>query len=306
VALTPVGDPAILLRHAEIAMARAKEDGRDRTVLFDEELRDVTTDRLGLLADLRHAVARGELRLHYQPIVALDGQRVEGVEALVRWEHPQRGLVPPDEFISLAENRGLIVDIGRWVLREACRQAALWVNAGPDGKPLHMAVNVSALQLASGAGLVDSVAAVLRDSGVDPSVLVLEITETALMGNPEAALEILTRLKALGVNLAIDDFGTGYSSLVYLKRFPVDLLKVDRSFISGLGQNQEDSAIVASVVGLARAVGVVAVAEGVETIEQLVALQELGCEFAQGYLWSRPLPPAELEQAVLINNRTPD
>jgi EAL domain-containing protein (putative c-di-GMP-specific phosphodiesterase class I) len=289
VALTPVGDPAILLRHAEIAMARAKEDGRDRTVLFDEELRDVTTDRLGLLADLRHAVARGELRLHYQPIVALDGQRVEGVEALVRWEHPQRGLVPPDEFISLAENRGLIVDIGRWVLREACRQAALWVNAGPDGKPLHMAVNVSALQLASGAGLVDSVAAVLRDSGVDPSVLVLEITETALMGNPEAALEILTRLKALGVNLAIDDFGTGYSSLAHLQQFPVDALKIDRSFISGLEHNKEGETLIRTLVQLGKALSIETFAEGIEQQQELSLLRDEDCDNGQGFLFARPL-----------------
>jgi diguanylate cyclase (GGDEF)-like protein/PAS domain S-box-containing protein len=299
IALAPVDDAAVLLRHADTAMSRAKEDGRDRIVLFDERLRDLTTDRLGLLADLRHAVSRGELRLHYQPIIALGGESISGVEALVRWQHPERGLVPPDEFISLAENRGLIIEIGKWVLREACRQAALWATAGPGGKPLHMAVNVSALQLAPGAGLVESVAEILRESGVDPSTLVLEVTETALMGNAEAALEILTRLKALGVSLAIDDFGTGYSSLVYLKRFPVGVLKVDRSFISGLGQDPEDSAIVASVVGLARAVGIVAVAEGVETAEQLHALQELGCEFAQGYLWSRPLPAAELEQTIL-------
>jgi diguanylate cyclase (GGDEF)-like protein len=304
VALAPADDGTTLLRHAGTAMCRAKEDGRDRAVLFDAQLRDVTTDRLGLLADLRHAVARGQLRLHYQPIVALRGEGVAGMEALVRWQHPERGLVPPDEFIRLAENRGLIVGIGKWVLSEACRQAALWANAGPGGKSLYMAVNVSAVQLAPCAGLVDSVAETLRDSGVDPSMLVLEITETALMGNPEAALEILTQLKALGVKLAIDDFGTGYSSLVYLKRFPVDMLKVDRSFIGGLGQDPEDSAIVASVVGLARAVGVVAVAEGVETTEQLLALQELGCEFAQGYLWSPPVPASELEQAVLIDNRT--
>lgn len=302
VALTPVEDAAALVRHADTAMCRAKEDGRDRTVLFDEQLGDAATDRLGLLADLRHAVARGQLRLHYQPILALEGERVAGVEALVRWQHPQRGLVPPDEFIRLAETRGLIVDIGTWVLREACRQAALWVHAGPGGEALHMAVNISPLQLAPCAGLVGSVAEILRDSGVDPSMLVLEITESALMGNAEAALEILTQLKALGVNLAIDDFGTGYSSLVYLKRFPVDVLKVDRSFIGGLGQDPEDSAIVASVVGLARAVGLAAVAEGVETNEQLAALQELGCAFGQGYLWSRPVPAVELDQTVLSYN----
>jgi diguanylate cyclase (GGDEF)-like protein/PAS domain S-box-containing protein len=304
VAQAPADDAATLLRHAETAMCRAKEDGRDRTVVFDELLADVTTDRLGLLTDLRHAVSRDQLRLHYQPIVALGDETIVGVEALVRWQHPDRGLVPPDEFIPLAENRGLIVDIGKWVLREACRQAAQWVNALPDGRALHMSVNVSALQLVRCAGLVDSVAEILRDSGADPASLVLEITESALMGNPQGALEILAELKALGVDLAIDDFGTGYSSLAYLKRFPVDVLKIDRSFVSGLGQNPEDSAIVASIVGLARAVGLVAVAEGVETAEQLVALQQLGCEFGQGYLWSRPLPASELDQTVLLGNRS--
>jgi EAL domain-containing protein (putative c-di-GMP-specific phosphodiesterase class I) len=271
--------------------------------MFDEQLRDVTSDQRGLLADLRHAVSRGQLRLHFQPILTLGGESVAGVEALVRWQHPQRGLVPPDEFIRLAENRGLIVDIGNWVLREACGQAARWVNAGPGGKALSMAVNISALQLAPCAGLVDSVAEVLRESGIEPAMLVLEITESALMGDAEGALEILTQLKELGVRLAIDDFGTGYSSLVYLKRFPVDVLKVDRSFIAGLGQDPEDSAIVTSVIGLARAVGVVAVAEGVETTEQLVALQELGCEFGQGFLWSRPVPANELDITILGDNR---
>jgi diguanylate cyclase (GGDEF)-like protein/PAS domain S-box-containing protein len=296
IAIASADDPATLLRHADTAMCRAKEDGRGRSVVFDEQLGDATTERSRLLAELRHAVARNELRLHYQPIVALDGESRVGVEALVRWQHPQRGLVPPDEFIRLAEARGLIVEIGEWVLRGACRQAARWVNNGAGGAPLHMAVNVSALQLAPSAGFVDCVAETLRDSGVDPASLVLEITESALMGNADSALDTLKELKALGVRLAIDDFGTGYSSLVHLKRFPVDILKVDRSFISGLGRHPEDSAIVASIIGLTHALGIVAVAEGVETPEQLAALQTLGCEFGQGYLWSRPLPSVELDQ----------
>ena len=299
VALAPAEDAATLLRHADAAMYRAKEAGRNRTELFDKELRDVATDRLGLLADLHHAVARGQLRLHYQPVLTLDGERIAGVEALVRWQHPERGLVPPDTFIRVAEDRGLIVDIGTWVLREACRQAALWADAGLNSESRYIAVNISARQLAPDAGLVESVAEILRDSGLDPSSLVLEITESALMGDAEAALRILTQLKALGVRLAIDDFGTGYSSLVYLKRFPVDLLKIDMGFIQGLGRDPEDSAIVACVIGLARAVGIDAVAEGVETVEQLAALQELGCAFGQGYLWSRPVPPAEFDNVVI-------
>ncbi|MEY2448631.1 MAG: hypothetical protein QOH79_2107 [Acidimicrobiaceae bacterium] len=303
VALAPADDAAELLRHADAAMCQAKEAGRNRAAVFDGELREVATDRLGLLADLHHAVARGQLRLHYQPIVALDGERVAGVEALVRWEHPERGLVPPDTFIQVAEDRGLIVDIGNWVLREACQQAALWARAGHGGESRYTAVNISARQLTPGAGLVESVADVLRESGLDPASLVLEITESALMGDAEAALRILTQLKALGVRLAIDDFGTGYSSLVYLKRFPVDLLKIDMGFIRGLGQDPEDSAIVACVIGLARAVGIDAVAEGVETAEQLAALQELGCAFGQGYLWSRPVPGGDFDRTVLAGRR---
>jgi EAL domain-containing protein (putative c-di-GMP-specific phosphodiesterase class I) len=233
--------------------------------------------------------------LHYQPIVALDGESLAGVEALVRWQHPERGLVPPDTFIRVAEDRGLIVDIGKWVLREACEQAAVWGRDGLGAESRYIAVNISARQLSPGAGLVDTVAEVLRESGLDPSALVLEITESALMGDAEAALRILTELKALGVRLAVDDFGTGYSSLVYLKRFPVDLLKIDMGFIRGLGQDPEDSAIVACVIGLAQAVGIDAVAEGVETDEQLLALQELGCAFGQGYLWSQPVSADDID-----------
>jgi EAL domain-containing protein (putative c-di-GMP-specific phosphodiesterase class I) len=300
IAMASAGDPTALLRHADAATGRAKEDGWGRTVVFDEQLGDATTERSRLLADLRHAVTRDQLRLYYQPIVTLDGEGIAGVEALVRWQHPQRGLVPPDEFIGLAEARGLIVEIGEWVLREACRQAARWVTAGAGGTPLHMSVNVSAVQLAHGARFVAFVADTLRASGLDPASLVLEITESALMGNAETVLEVLTELKALGVRLAIDDFGTGYSSLAHLKRFPVDVLKVDRSFIAGLGRHPEDSAIVASILGLTHALGIVAVAEGVETPEQLGALQRLGCEFGQGFLWSRPVPAVELEPALCM------
>jgi EAL domain-containing protein (putative c-di-GMP-specific phosphodiesterase class I) len=299
VALAPTEDAATLLRQAEAAMYFAKQAGRNRTELFDEEVCDTTGDRLGLLADLHHAVARDQLCLHYQPIVSLDGERVAGVEALVRWQHPERGLVPPDTFIRVAEDRGLIVAIGEWVLREACRQAASWASAGHGAESQYISVNISARQLAPGAGLVESVAEILAESRLDPSRLVLEITESALMGDAEAALRILTQLKALGVRLAIDDFGTGYSSLVYLKRFPVDLLKIDMAFIRGLGQDPEDSAIVACVIGLARAVGIDAVAEGVETAEQLVALQNLGCAFGQGYLWSRPVTAMDFDRTLL-------
>ncbi len=296
---TDTGDAGELLRNADAAMYLAKQRGRNRAELFDEQLRQVATERLSLISDLRHATERGELRLHYQPVFSLDGEQLRGVEALVRWQHPEHGLLFPDSFIPAAETANLIGEIGSWVLSEACRQAAMWTHAGPNGAPLHMAVNVSARQLAQGSGLVQLVADALADARIDPATLVLEVTESVLMDDAEAALAILTELKGhVGVQLAIDDFGTGYSSLVYLKRFPVDELKVDRSFVSGLGTNPDDAAIVASVVSLARAVGLVAIAEGVETAEQLAALQELGCALGQGYLWSRPVSATELNLVI--------
>jgi diguanylate cyclase (GGDEF)-like protein/PAS domain S-box-containing protein len=291
---------AELLGNADAAMYLAKQRGRNRAELFDEQLRKVASERISLIADLRHAVARDELRVHYQPIFTLDGEELLGVEALVRWQHPERGLLFPDAFIPAAESANLIGEIGAWVLKAACRQAARWGHSGADGLPLHMAVNVSARQLAQGSGLVELVADELNDSGIDPSSLVLEVTESVVMDNAEATLSLLNQLKKLGVRLAIDDFGTGYSSLIYLKRFPVDMLKVDRAFVSGLGSDSDDSAIVASVVSLARSVGIVAIAEGVETAEQLAALQDLGCGCGQGYLWSRPLPAEELEQMMQL------
>ena len=298
VAFASSTDAAELLRNADAAMYLAKQRGRNRAELFDERLRQVAAERISLIADLRHAVEREELRVHYQPVFALGSEQMLGAEALVRWQHPTRGLLYPDAFIPAAESASLIGEIGAWVLQAACRQAALWAHAGVGGLPLHMAVNVSARQLAQGSGLVPLVAAALREAAIDPATLILEVTESAVMDDAEATLAILTQLKALGVRLAIDDFGTGYSSLIYLKRFPVDQLKVDRAFVSGLGTDPDDSAIVASVVGLARAVGIVAVAEGVETVQQLAALQDLGCGFGQGYLWSRPKPAAELDQLM--------
>jgi diguanylate cyclase (GGDEF)-like protein/PAS domain S-box-containing protein len=292
------GDAAELLRNADAAMYLAKDRGRNRAELFDEELRQEAAERLGLIADLRRATARGELRLHYQPVFDLDGERLRGVEALVRWQHPVRGLLFPDDFIPAAESAHLIGEIGAWVLTTACRQAAAWATAGANGEPIHMAVNVSARQLDQRSGLVELVAKALADAKIQPWTLILEVTETVVMDDAEAALSILTELKSLGVQLAIDDFGTGYSSLVYLKRFPVDQLKIDRTFVNGLAVDPDDSAIVASVVSLARAVGVVAIAEGVENANQLAALQALGCTLGQGYLWSRAVPAADLDDVL--------
>ena len=234
-----------------------------------------------------------EMRVHYQPLVDLRTGTVTGFEALVRWQHPRLGLLSPAAFIDLAEDSGLIRELGGWVLREACRQAAEWHVRDPDRRPLEIAVNLSARQIAD-PRLSALLADVLADTGLDPATLTLEVTETAVMSDADTALGMLHALKALGVRLAIDDFGTGYSSLVYLKRFPVDELKIDRSFVDGLGRDTEDTAIVTSIVQLAGAVGVQVVAEGVETDEQREALLALGCRHGQGYLFAAPLPASRL------------
>ena len=277
-----------LLRRADLAMYRAKARGRNRWEWHDPSVVDPAVGRLQLLGDLRRGVGAGELRLHYQPRVEVRTGVLAGVEALVRWEHPTRGLLPPSEFIEVAEESGLIRTLGAWILDEAVGQAVRWQREDPDAAPVEMAVNLSARQLADPA-LVDVVTGALARHRLDPSLLVLEITETALMGDPEAALGALTALRALGVGLAVDDFGTGYSSLTYLKQFPIDELKIDRSFVAGLGSDPGDTAIVASCIQLARALGLRAVAEGVETETQRLALVDLGCDLGQGYHYARPL-----------------
>jgi len=227
---------------------------------------------------------------------------VVGVEALLRWQHPTRGLVTPDEFIPFAERSGLIVAMGDWVMREACQQGARWQRASRTGRVPTMSVNISGRQLAHSARLVDTVKEALADSGFDPTALVLEVTESALMEDAEAALRAFDQLKALGVRIAIDDFGTGYSSLVYLKRFPVDLLKVDRSFIAGLGRNREDSVIARSVIELALAFDIAAVAEGIETPDQLAELRRMGCQYGQGFLWSPGRSAEDLGPELLLGS----
>jgi EAL domain-containing protein (putative c-di-GMP-specific phosphodiesterase class I) len=283
-----------LLRDADAAMYRAKERGRNRIEAFQGGMRTIALERLEVESDLRRALERDELRVHYQPVVRLAGASMLGVEALVRWEHPTRGLVPPLDFIPVAEETGLIQAVGSFVLTESCHQVAAWNRANPDRPPLSVAVNLSARQM-SAADLTRLVLRTLNDAGLEPGLLCLEITESVLMEDVGASRMVLQSLKELGVKLAIDDFGTGYSSLLYLRRFPVDIIKVDRSFVSGLGQNSEDGAIVAGVLGLANALGVGAIAEGVEQPEQADKLAALGCEQAQGFLWSRPLPADELE-----------
>ncbi len=290
--------PDDLLRDADVAMYQAKQRGPGRIEIFDERLRATIQQRLDTQEDLRQAIAEGELCLHYQPIVDVAAGTVIGLEALVRWRHPQRGMLAPHEFVAIAEDSGLIVPLGSWVLREACGQAARWRDADPLTVDLRVSVNLSAQQLADTA-LVPTVAHVLDDTGMDPDRLWLEITESTIMADPEAARTTLADLRRLGVHLAIDDFGTGYSSLAYLRRFPVEALKIDRSFVQEVGTSAENDAIVSLITSLASTLGLEVVAEGVESAAQVEALQRLGCDVVQGYLFGRPLPPEEAWKAIL-------
>jgi diguanylate cyclase (GGDEF)-like protein len=287
-----------LLSHADAAMYRAKEAGRGRVVLYDELTRGGWVDRLRMETDLRLALERGQLSLVYQPIVDLRDGRTRSVEALLRWTHPERGPIGPDVFIPVAEETGLIVEIGRWVLETAVAQVAEWQRTQPGARGLGVTVNVSGRQLFH-ESLVADVERVAADSGIAPGTLGLEITESVLMDEGDA-VAVLEALRARGARLSLDDFGTGYSSLSYLKRFPLDTLKIDRSFVSGLGTGQDDTALVATIVSMAGSLGLEVVAEGIETEEQLRRLRDLGCDRAQGFLLARPLPPADLHADGVI------
>jgi len=284
--------PEELLRQADAAMYSAKEHGRGGVEVFDDKLRARVNRRLRDENDLRRALGQGELTVHYQPEIDVDTDKVLAVEALVRWHHPDRGLLNACEFVHIAEETGVILDIGPWVLRQACEQFARWKQQNPD-LVLTMRVNLSARQLTQ-PDLLPGVVQVIEDTGIDPTHLCLEITETALMADAEVSLEVLVGLRELGVELAVDDFGTGYSSLAYLKRFPVTLLKIDRSFVIGLGHDPEDTAIVQAVISLARALSLEVTAEGVETKEQLDEVRRLGCHRVQGFLLARPEAPDEV------------
>ena len=299
-ALAPA-DASDLLRDADAAMYQAKEHGRDRYEVFDRKMRAEAVDRLSIETSLRKAIERRELRIHYQPKIDLRTGAIIGAEALLRWEHPDRGLLLPGEFIRVAEESGLIVPIGRWVLDQAVRQAQRWQAEIPGLEPHYICVNLSRRQLGD-PHLVDDVASVLADTGIDPGLIDLEITESVLMDDVELAHRALTSLHELGVKLVVDDFGTGYSSLSYLQRFPVDLLKIDRSFVAGLGINKGDTAIVTAVLSLAHALGMAAIAEGVETAEQLAELRRLGCDMAQGFYLARP-QPAQAVADLLTQDR---
>lgn len=292
-------DPDILMRDAYTATSRARAGGQGRYQLFDQSMERTALARLELENDLRGALERGEFMVHYQPIVDLITGEVEEVEALVRWHHPQRGLVSPAEFIPLAEETGLIVPIGEWVLREACHQLQQWQHSAAT-RSLRMNVNVSARQVEQN-HLATTVAHLLTEYGISPDSLTLELTESAMLFHGGPSEGVLHHLKKLGVRLAIDDFGTGYSSLSYLQNLPVDILKLDRSFVVGLGTRAEDLAIVRAIISLAHALKLQVICEGLERQEQVQILRELGCERGQGYYFARP--HAQEELGTILNGQ---
>jgi diguanylate cyclase (GGDEF)-like protein/PAS domain S-box-containing protein len=288
--------PEELLRDSDVAMYRAKERGRARAEVFQPSMRTRARARLEQQLDVRRALASGQFRMNYQPVVSLVDGRLVGAEALVRWAHPRRGLVLPGEFIPAAEETGLIEPLGSWVLAESIAEAAAWNRDRRD--PIGVSVNLSARQLVGGT-LPDLIATTLELHGLEPASLCLEITEGILMEEPEHVVGVLQELSALGVHLAIDDFGTGYSSLAYLKRFPTDILKVDRAFVDGIEHQGENRAIVTAVLALGTGLGMTVVAEGVETKAQSEALQELGCAVGQGFYFSTPVPPETFAELLL-------
>jgi diguanylate cyclase (GGDEF)-like protein len=290
---TPDVSAERLVADADAAMYQAKHHGGGRSEVFDAGLRERSLARTGLMLELYQALERGEFRLHYQPVLRLADQSCVGVEALIRWHHPKRGLLAPGAFLDVAEQSSFMVELGSWVLDEACRQLAVWERR-PGRPQISVAVNVSARQFAT-PGFVDTVAETIAKHGVTPANLCLEITETALLEESSTLPETFAGLAGLGVRLALDDFGTGYSSLAHLRRFPVHILKVDRSFVSGLGDTEGDLVIVGAVTAMARALGITTVAEGIETLEQLDMLAAMGCDNGQGYLFSKPVEASALE-----------
>lgn len=290
IALSSTGydHPENMLRDADTAMYRAKAQGKACYEVFDKGMHTHAVYVLQMENDLRRAIDREELRVYYQPIVSLDTGQLAGFEALIRWQHPERGFINPSDFIPLAEDTGLIVHLGLWILRKACQQLSQWQWQSPGNRSLFISVNLSSKQVAQ-ACLVDQIRDILEETHVEARHLKLEITESAVMDNAETAVQLLKRLKALGVQLSIDDFGTGYSSLGYLHRFPVNTLKIDRSFVGRIGEAAENIEIVRTIVSLAENMGMEVVAEGVETLSQLMQLRKLKCQYGQGYLFSRPV-----------------
>jgi len=298
-------DAETLLRNADLAMYRAKEVGRNNYQFYTAEMTARAIDNLSLENALRHALGRNELLLHYQPVVETGTGRVVSVEALARWRHPQRGLIPPDQFIPLAEETGLIAPIGAWTMRTACVQCCAWERSGCPA--LRMAVNLSARHFQE-QDLAGAVLQMLHDTGLPPQRLDLEITESVLIQDADAAQAVLGALRDAGIRLTLDDFGTGYSSLSYLKRFPVDTIKIDRSFVCDIPADPDDAAIATAIIAMAHRLGIQVIAEGVETPEQYEFLRAEGCDFMQGYLFSPPEPAEELallfkEQKLLLPNK---
>ncbi len=291
-------DAASLVRDANAALHEAKEKGRDRTAVFNGQMRARAVDRLSIETGLRRALRRDELRLYYQPQVDLQTGKINGAEALIRWQHPDHGVLGPGDFIPIAEKSGLIIPIGSWVMLEACRQLARWSVELPNGRDFTMGVNLSGRQLIQ-PKLIEEISTIIETTGIDPAKIEVEITESILLDDVDRSIHLLERMKAMGLKLALDDFGTGYSSLTYLRSFPIDVVKIDRSFVEGIGTDPDSAAIVRSIVDLSRTLGLRTIAEGVETDEELTVLRNLGCDVAQGYLISKPL--AAIDAARLIS-----
>jgi diguanylate cyclase (GGDEF)-like protein len=297
----PTDDP---IRDADLAMYRAKASGKGRYEKFEPRMHAAVMERVELEADLQRAVERDELVLHYQPVVDLDSGAIRGVEALVRWRHPQRGLVPPGSFIPLAEETQLMPQLGRWVLNEACRQGARWLADRSEDERFGVCVNLSGRQLQS-PGLLDDVRGALERAGLPPSRLALEITETVLMSDIEATIEKLKQLKTLGVELAVDDFGTGYSSLQYLRRFPIDILKIDKAFVDDVDGADADSTLARAIIDLGDSFQLTVIAEGIEREDQRLRLLELGCQLGQGFHFTRPLERMDMDALLARRHAFP-
>jgi EAL domain-containing protein (putative c-di-GMP-specific phosphodiesterase class I) len=286
-----------LIRNADVAMYKAKQQGRGQAAVFEPGMLATAVDRIELETDLRHALERKEFAVFFQPILRLEDEAVVGAEALLRWRHPRRGLLYPGEFITLAADLDLIGSIGAWVMEEACRRASSWSASTPDGRPLLVSVNLAERQLRD-AGLRDEVAAILRETGFPAERLVLEVTESLPLLETGMVVETLRELRSLGVRIAIDDFGSGYSSLSYLQHLPVDMIKMDSSFIEGLEARGHASPLLRGIVDLGRAMGLSVIAEGIETSLQASVLRECGCELAQGFLFGEGIEPDLFAEAL--------